>query len=256
MRITNSMNKEIINQPRAIVHSLLFGLSDTPLSSGAPLFINMKTTGILFNGYSWTARIYEKEKHKNTHIGSFKTREEAVQAKRDYVAVNYPNGYSADTHFHGMWGTRLYWIWHSMVSRCENPKHKHYKYYGGKGIQICEGWHKFTTFRDWALLNGYKEYLTIDRINGDKNYEPTNCRWATRMVQIANQKRSDDCGIFFDKSFGFYKIKIQRNNRLYYGGLSKNIETARMLRDELIKKIEENPDSLKSMPYLKGKRHK
>jgi hypothetical protein len=58
--------------------------------------------------------------------------------------------------------------------------------YYGKGIRVCSEWESFVTFREWAENNGYENNLSIDRINGDGNYEPNNCRWATRYVQSNN----------------------------------------------------------------------
>ena len=77
-----------------------------------------------------------------------------------------------------------------MKNRCNNPKNKAYFYYGGKGVSVCEEWeHSFESFRDWAKGNGYKSDLTLDRINPDGNYEPSNCRWATWHEQRMNQRR-------------------------------------------------------------------
>lgn len=93
---------------------------------------------------------------------------------------------------HGGSHTRLYSIWDSMKTRCNNSKSKTYSYYGGKGITVCLEWEKdFATFRDWALDNGYAENLTLDRIDGEKGYCPENCRWATWHEQRVNQKRGD-----------------------------------------------------------------
>lgn len=67
-----------------------------------------------------------------------------------------------------------------MKSRCYYSKNDRWEYYGGKGIEICEEWLDFSLFRKWALKNGYAKDLTIDRLNSDDNYKPSNCEWVTR----------------------------------------------------------------------------
>lgn len=86
--------------------------------------------------------------------------------------------------------TRLCRIWSSMRGRCLNPKKSDYRYYGGKGVRVCEEWNDYENFKKWALENGYAENLTIDRINVDGDYEPQNCRWSTRKVQANNTTRN------------------------------------------------------------------
>ena len=89
---------------------------------------------------------------------------------------------------HGMRYTRLYTIYRDMRSRCENPNHLKYKYYGRRGISVCEEWKKDPmNFFAWAQANGYRDDLTIDRIDGDKGYQPDNCRWADKFQQANNQ---------------------------------------------------------------------
>ncbi|MDR2923473.1 MAG: hypothetical protein LBU85_09060 [Treponema sp.] len=93
--------------------------------------------------------------------------------------------------FTGESNSHLYSIWKAMRQRCTNPKAKAYKYYGGKGISICPEWKTFLPFREWALTNGYKDGLSIDRIDSDKNYTPENCRWITikENTDLARKKR-------------------------------------------------------------------
>lgn len=82
----------------------------------------------------------------------------------------------------------LYSHWNSMKQRCYNKEAHGYYLYGGRGITICDEWlNDFWAFRKWSLENGYKKGLSIDRINGNGNYEPSNCRWATPQQQRDNQ---------------------------------------------------------------------
>lgn len=83
---------------------------------------------------------------------------------------------------------RLYAIWKGMKARCNNPNVKSYKTYGAKGIRLCDEWEKsFIPFCKWALTNEYADNLTIDREKSNKNYEPSNCRWLTRLENITRR---------------------------------------------------------------------
>ena len=85
--------------------------------------------------------------------------------------------------------TRLYSIFTNMISRTENPKATAYALYGGRGIKICDEWREsFQVFRDWALANGYTDQLSIDRIDNDKGYCPSNCRWVEQHSQFVNRR--------------------------------------------------------------------
>lgn len=91
---------------------------------------------------------------------------------------------------HGFSHSRLYRIWQDMIFRCTHDKPK-FKEYCGRGIRVCNEWCcDFVAFRNWAISHGYNDTLTIDRINPNGNYEPQNCRWATKKEQSANRRIS------------------------------------------------------------------
>ena len=90
---------------------------------------------------------------------------------------------------HGMANKRLYNIYNNMIRRCYHEKTTKYADYGGRGIKVCDEWkNDKMTFFKWATSNGYEEHLTIDRINNDGNYEPSNCRWVTMKEQAKNKR--------------------------------------------------------------------
>lgn len=96
---------------------------------------------------------------------------------------------------HGHSHERLYKVWKGMRSRCNNPHHKSYSKYGGRGIEVCHEWNDYEAFRKWALNNGYQEdaaysQCTLDRIDVNKGYLPDNCRWVNEFVQANNTRNN------------------------------------------------------------------
>lgn len=103
----------------------------------------------------------------------------------------YQRTNAGDVHRkHGYCGTRLYRIYYKMKERCYRPENDNFKYYGGRGIKICDEWlQNFSSFADWAVSNGYADNLTIDRKDNEKGYSPDNCRWVTMAEQQRNKRK-------------------------------------------------------------------
>jgi hypothetical protein len=136
--------------------------------------------------------------------------------------------------------TRLYIIWSSMKNRCFNPNSKSFKNYGGKGISIIKEWLNYKIFKSWALSNGYSDKLTIDRINSNMGYCPSNCRWISKAENtslahlgiertdnhsiIALNKSGDIVGIFSSQLDVQRKLGINASN--ISQALSGNRKTA------------------------------
>ena len=115
---------------------------------------------------------------------------------------------------HGGKHNRLYTIWINMKSRCYNKKNNRYKRYGGRGIKVCKEWkNNFVAFREWAMGNGYGDKLTIDRININGDYEPSNCRWVTLTEQSQNKEGLRDHKGGYIGIFSYTKV----NNKKTWG---------------------------------------
>lgn len=156
---------------------------------------------------------------------------------------------------HGMRYTRLYTIYRDMRSRCENPNHVKYKYYGRRGIKVCEEWRKDpVSFFNWAQSNGYRDDLTIDRIDGDKGYQPDNCRWVDRFIQANNQSsnvRIEYHGVvhtmaewcrFFDLPYQRLSYYIRQKGLPFEEAVRKTAESSRQaglkVPDDLEERLE------------------
>lgn len=99
--------------------------------------------------------------------------------------------HAGNNTIHGKTKTRLYSIWSSMKQRCYNKTCKDYKYYGERGIKVCQEWlNDFQMFYNWATENNYRDDLTIDRVDNNKGYSPDNCHWADMQTQNSNQHKN------------------------------------------------------------------
>lgn len=137
---------------------------------------------------------------------------------------------------HNMSHTRLYGIWHGMRERCRNINKEYYDRYGGRGVSVCEEWeNNFQAFYDWAIVNGYSDKLSIDRIDNDGNYEPNNCRWTTQSIQCQNQgiksnNLSGIKGVSWDKSRNKWVARITLQYKQIHIGYFESIQDAEIAR--------------------------
>ena len=145
---------------------------------------------------------------------------------------------------HGLTSHRFYKTWKHMVDRCNNPKIKAYKDYGGRGISVCEEWLDIRNFVDWAEKTyPNREGYTLDRIDNDLGYSPKNCRWVDKSTQAINRRMrrtntSGFVGVGFKKSKGKWEASLKLNNIYKYIGRFNTIEEAAQARDNYI--IENN----------------
>lgn len=139
---------------------------------------------------------------------------------------------------HGLYGSKLYRLRFDIINRCENPKEHNYKYYGGRGIKVCREWKESPkAFLEWAMANGYKEGLEIDRIDVNGNYEPGNCHFITHKENCAIGKRrlrsdnsSGERNIVKTK-FNTYEAYATINGKQKFIKTFKTIEEAIKARD-------------------------
>lgn len=145
---------------------------------------------------------------------------------------------------HGMCGTRVYRIWNGITQRCHNKNDTTYQNYGGKGIAVCDEWRKdFRSFYAWAMANGYRDDLTIDRIDNSKGYSPDNCRWATTKEQARN--KTDNHLITHDgKTMCINDWRLEK-------GFSRNLIEERLKRGWSVERAISTPPNKK---YSKGRK--
>lgn len=141
---------------------------------------------------------------------------------------------------HGMYLHPVYNAWNDMRQRCNNPKSKGYKNYGGRGIKVCKLWDDIGSFIHWSLSNGWKPGLQIDRKNNDGNYEPENCHFVTNFENNLNTQllRSTNTtgyrGVSPHRNVYAAGVKVNYR-RIYLGTYVTPKEAARVRDDYVIK---------------------
>lgn len=144
---------------------------------------------------------------------------------------------------HGLHGIKVYYVWNSIIGRCENPNNPGYKNYGGRGISICKEWRSdFKLFYEYIskLPNYGRNKYVIDRIDNDGNYEPGNIRWVSYTISTINKRMSKHnktgfVGVSYCKKDKVYVAQISFNKKVVRIKSSKFPEVAAIARDEYIK---------------------
>lgn len=133
---------------------------------------------------------------------------------------------------HGLTHTKLFNVWQGIRGRCYCKNDDTYRLYGGRGITMCDEWRNdFKTFYDWATSNGYEDGLSIDRIDVNGNYEPSNCRWADRYVQ-ANNRRNNHVIYYLGERYTLRQLarKFDISEHCLYYRLSHNWDLEKALK--------------------------
>lgn len=157
-------------------------------------------------------------------LSHFKTRTADVKNKKSTKCLKCKQSISKNKT-HGDSKTRLYNTWCGMIARVENKNDiKNYKDYGERGISICTEWRSsFIEFKKWALENGYKDNLKIDRIDNNGNYEPSNCRWVEQNIQSRNTRRLRSTNTSGYRGVSWHKRQNKFNSRILVDGKMINL---------------------------------
>lgn len=151
--------------------------------------------------------------------------------------IRKENGHKqgANKKTHGQSKTSLYNIYYAMVNRCHKENSTVYNSYGARGIKVCDEWlNDFESFYNWSYANGYKQGLSIDRINNNGNYEPNNCRWVDMSVQSTNKRNT----IYLTYNNKTQSMKQWANELgLNYGNFKYRIRDKNMSIDEAIEDL-------------------
>lgn len=142
---------------------------------------------------------------------------------------------------HGDTNTRLYSIWHDMRVRCYTPKHQLYKWYGAEGITVYDEWNgSYLAFKEWAIVSGYTDTLTLDRVESSKGYCPVNCRWSTNNTQRQNTRvlkctnTSGYRGVSWCKQKNKWRSTIKQYDKSKHLGYYTDILSAARAYDQYI----------------------
>ena len=139
---------------------------------------------------------------------------------------------------HGLSKTKLHYIWSTMKSRCNCPTCKKYKIYGARGIKVCQEWlDDFINFYNWAINNGYSNGLTIDRIDVNGNYEPSNCRWADAKQQSRNRRTNR---YIYYKGKKYCAVELAETIGMNVVTLKKRLNNGLSVEEAITKPIRKN----------------